>query len=320
MNRNAKDKSEIVANLPSACSDERKAVEFMEQQRWGKEPYCPHCGCFNATQLRDKKTGERNARFLWKCRDCSKQFTVRIGTVFEDSRIPLRHWCYAFWAACASKKGVSALQIKRMTGLSYKSALFLLHRIRFAMNDVPTGPLKGTIEADETYVGGKPRRGNLDHRKFKRGHPKDKAAVFALVERGGEARVWHIPTVSARNLAREIWANVDPSSRLMTDEAPHYRRLGKAFPGGHHRVMHSIKEYVRGEAHVNTAESFFAILKRGINGTYHAVSKKHLHRYLSEFAYRWNTRKMDDGERTATAIRKADGKRLRYKEPVAEAQ
>src|SRR5436190_15393410 len=152
----ASDKSNLIAQLPEACRDERAAVEFIERQRWGTEPYCPRCGALDAVQMRGRD-GERNTRFLWLCRACKRQFTVRIGTVFEDSRIPLKYWCFAFWAACASKKGVSALQIKRQTGVSYKSALFLMHRIRYAMTPDRSPRLDGTVEVDETYVGGKPR-------------------------------------------------------------------------------------------------------------------------------------------------------------------
>src|SRR5437868_2883100 len=160
MGKPAAAKSEIVAALPAACSDELAAVEFIECQRWSDEPACPRCGDTDVYQMRGRD-GKRNKRFLWLCRGCGDQFTVRIGTVFEDSRIPLRHWCYAFWTACASKKGVSALQIKRQTGLSYKSALFLMHRIRFAMApDQAAAPkLSGVVECDETYCGGKPRKG-----------------------------------------------------------------------------------------------------------------------------------------------------------------
>src|SRR6266566_2615310 len=156
MGKVARDKSSIVSALPRSCSDELAAVEFLERQRWGDEPACPRCGDTDVYQMRGRD-GKRNKRFLWLCRGCGEQFTVRIGTVFEDSRIPLRHWCYGFWAACASKKGVSALQIKRVTGLSYKSALFLMHRIRWAMTETPMDPLGGIVEVDETYVGGKPR-------------------------------------------------------------------------------------------------------------------------------------------------------------------
>src|SRR5688500_1683369 len=157
-------KSELEKRLPLACADERAAVEFMEEQRWGDSPACPKCGvvgeCYKMT---DATTGGRNARFLWRCRACGKQYTVRVGTIMEDSPIPLMHWCFAFWKACSSKKGVSALQIQRQTGLSYKSALFMMHRIRAAM--APANAMEpklgidgGTVEFDETYVGGKPRR------------------------------------------------------------------------------------------------------------------------------------------------------------------
>src|SRR5271170_369652 len=150
-------KSEIVAEIPLACSDELAAVEFFENQRWGNTPCCVKCGSVSVYQMKDAKTGERNKRFLWRCRDCAEQFTVRIGTVYEDSRLPLRHWAYAFWRASTSKKGVSALEIKRQCQISYKSALFLMNRIRCAMEENPTdgGKFTGTVEVDETYVGGK---------------------------------------------------------------------------------------------------------------------------------------------------------------------
>src|SRR5947207_8271584 len=151
-------KSEVVEQIPLACSDELAAVEFLEAQRWGNTPACVHCGSVDVYKMTDAKTGERSRRYLWRCRDCKQQFTVRIGTVYEESRIELRHWCYAFWRACTSKKGVAALEIKRHCQISYKSALFLMNRIRFAMAQDQNSPqLKGTIEADEMYVGGKPR-------------------------------------------------------------------------------------------------------------------------------------------------------------------
>src|SRR5213594_3275707 len=156
--------NEQMKALPKACSEEAASAEFLERQRWGSDPHCPRCESRRVHQLKDRKTGERSKRFLWFCEICRRQFTVRIGTVLEDSRIALRHWCYAFWAACASKKGVSALQIHRMTGVSYKSALFLMHRIRWAMADNSEGPLGGIVEADETYVGGKPRAKELRQR------------------------------------------------------------------------------------------------------------------------------------------------------------
>jgi transposase-like protein len=149
-------KSEILRQIPLACADEDAAFEFMELMRWDDEPFCPRAGCGSTDVYR--MTGKTSqARHLWRCRGCGRQFTVRVNSIMEDSPIPLRHWCYAFWAACSSKKGVSALQIKRMTGLSYKSALFLMHRIRWALPDISSGMLGGDVEVDETYVGGKPR-------------------------------------------------------------------------------------------------------------------------------------------------------------------
>jgi len=309
----AQNKSAVVSDLPRACADEASAVEFLEKRRWPQGAACPACGSGDAYQMRDRKTGERSKRFLWKCNGCSRQFTVRVGTVFEDSRIPLRHWCYAFWAACASKKGVSAMQIRRMTGLSYKSALFLMHRIRFAMADNYANPpmLDGTVEVDETYVGGKVHRRGTSH--LGRGTPK--APVVALVQRGGNLRALHVEKVTAATLRSAIREHISPTATLMTDEYAAYRGLGNYFKGGHFTVKHSDKEYVRGDAHVNTAESFFSLLKRGVFGTFHSVSKKHFHRYCSEFEFRWNARKIDDGARTALVIRKAVGKRLRYREP-----
>ena len=316
-------KSQLVAALPLACQDEKAAVAFMERQRWGESAACPRCGDMDVYQIKNRQTGERTKRFLWDCRGCRQQFTVRIGTVFEDSRIPLKFWCYAFWKACSSKKGVSALQIQRETGLSYKSALFLMHRIRWAMT--PTndgGPLEGTVEVDETYMGGRVR-----HRNRKAGEPfvkgshqamgGNKVPVVAMVERGGRVRARVVPDVSARNLRQMIREHVSPSARLMTDESSLYPSLGKDFEGGHETVKHSIGEYGRGDAYTNTVEGFFSLLKRGVYGVFHNVSKRHLHRYVSEFEFRYNTRKLEDGERTRLAIQGADGKRLTYREPVS---
>lgn len=306
-------RSEIVKHLPRACMEEAAAVEFLERQRWGGEPFCPHCGCIGGVkQLKDHGTDQRNKRFLWWCPDCGKQFTVRVGTVFEDSRIPLRHWCFAFWASCASKKGVSAKQIQRQCQISYKSALFLMHRIRFAMTE-PEGArkLQGTVEADETYNGGKPRIKGIS----KHGRGTSKQPVMAIVQRNGKVRTRVVANVSSKILKGAIREEVSKSARIMTDDLSSYHGLGKEFSGGHETVNHTAGEYVRGDAFTNTAESFFALLKRGIHGTFHSVSRKHLHRYLGEFGFRWNTRKNSDGERVRKAITGAEGKRLMYREP-----
>lgn len=306
---------ETLKEIPMACADETAAVEFLEKQRWGDTPACPHCGGMHVYQMKGRD-GERNKRYLWKCKDCSKQYTVRIGTVFEESRIALRHWCYAFWSACASKKGVSALQISRMTGVSYKSALFMMHRIRFAMTDDHSKPvpMKGIVEVDETYVGGKPRyKGRHNLKKCGRG--TDKTPVVAMVQRGGDVRAQVLPKVNGKNLKAVIRENVDTSAHIMTDESRMYNGLDEKY-ASHDTTNHSAKEYVRGNVHSNTVEGFFSILKRGVIGTYHSISKEHLHRYVGEFEYKYNTRKMTDGERLVLALQKADGKRLLYSEPV----
>jgi len=310
----ANNKCEIIREVPEACCDEQKAVEFLEKLRWGGNPYCPHCGSVDVYQMRKRGTNERNARFLWRCNDCNKQFTVRIGTVFEDSRIPLKHWCYAFWAACASKKGVSALQIQRMTGLCYKSTLFMMHRIRYAMsNDIANPPkLNGTVETDETYVGGKPRY------RFTRkcGHGTEKAMVFGMLQRDGEVRATHFKSILQKDIKKQMLDCIDIDSRLITDSWILYRKIGKPFRQ-HNMVKHSEGEYVRGDVYTNSIESFFALLKRGVYGTFHSVSKKHLHRFVGEFQFRYNTRQDGDGERLRKAIRNGVGKRLTYRQQVS---
>lgn len=314
-------KSTVVANLPAACSDERAAVEFIEKLRWPEGVGCPRCGDMDVVQVKGKD-GNRHPRFLWRCHGCKQQFTVRIGTIFEDSRIPLRHWAFAFWAACACKKGVSAMQIQRQTGLSYKSALFLMHRIRYAMTPDPQTPpkLTGTVEVDETWVGGKVRRLSYQQRQAMKAAgidriprpPENKLPVLAMVQRDGVVRPSVVPNVTAHNVVPILKANINPSARLMTDEARHYIKVGAPF-ASHETVNHSAYEYARGDVHINSAESFFSRLKRQLYGTHHAVSKRHLHRYVSEVAFKHNTRWLEDGERTVEAIRGGEGKHLRYR-------
>lgn len=312
-NRSTKD-DRVIAELPVACSDEKAAVEFMEAQRWGDHPACPRCGDLDVYQMKDAKTGERQANFRWRCHGCKEQFTVRIGTVFEDSRIPLRHWCFAFWRSATSKKGVSALEIHRQTGLSYKSCLFMLHRIRFAMDEQDVEPLKGDVEVDETFIGPKPR---YYHKTYKT-KVTPKTAVVGLLERGGRVRPKVVVDVTSKTLKNVIRKHVDNSARIMTDDWRGYCGIEKEFSGGHETVSHTRHEYVRGDVSTNQIEGFFGMLKRGLHGIYHSVSKKHLHRYLSEFEFRHNHRELEDGQRTALAIKKADGKRLTYRQQVGD--
>jgi transposase-like protein len=309
-------KSELIEDIPLACSNELAAIEFFEIQRWGDTPICAHCGSESVYKMMDASGQNRSARFLWRCRECSKQYTVRIGTVCEETRLDLRHWCYAFWRAATSKKGVAALEIMRHCQISYKSALFLMNRIRFATApDADAPKLGGTVEADETYVGGKPRPG--DGKTHKRGRGTRKTPVFAVFERDGNIRRHVIADVTGETLKAAIREKVDFRARIITDGLSSYRGIGSEFEGGHHTVNHGTRECVRGDIHTNTAESSFAIVKRGIMGIYHNVSREYLHRYIWQFDFVWNYRKLNDGERTFMAIQSAEGKRLMYREPSA---
>lgn len=226
-------RSSLIEQIPLACSDETAAVEFLEKQRWGNSPCCVLCGSADVYAMKDRKTGGRNKRFLWFCRDCKEQYTVRIGTIYEESRIELRHWCYAFWRAATSKKGVTALEIKRHCQISYKSALFLMNRIRFAMAPDPDSPkLTGTVECDETYVGGRPRCRGIS----KRGRGTKKTPVFAAVQRDGEIRRRVVADVTGETLKAAIREEVDTSSRIVTDENSAYRGIGLEYGGGHESV------------------------------------------------------------------------------------
>jgi transposase-like protein len=299
---------------------EEQAREYLESVRWPKGADCAHCGSPKVTKL-----GGNSAKLgLYKCKDCRKKFTVMVGTIFEDSHIPLRSWVIAFHMICSSKKGYSAKQLQRNLGLkSYKSAWHMAHRIRHAMNvGAFTKPLSGTVEVDETYIGGKFRIGSQAVKPGERAkdHPSptaNKAPVVSLVERGGTVRSFHVANVTGTNLKQVLREHVDPSAHVMTDEAALYKWVGKQHDR-HSTVDHHSHEYSRLEADgtvvsTNTVEGFFSLLKRGVYGTFHSVSKQHLHRYLSEFDFRYNARDITDGERTALAIQGAEGKRLTYK-------
>jgi transposase-like protein len=294
-------------------ADPDRAAEYLESIRWPDGPVCPHCGEDERTPYRLKNQKRR----LWKCAACRKQFTVTVGTIFEGSHIPLNKWLLAFYFLCASKKGMSAHQLHRMLGVTYKSAWFMAHRIRMAMSDPAwLGPMSGTVEADETYIGGKARNKHKSVRRRNRqtGRGTDKTPVMVLVERDGRARSFRLANVTAEELKGAIRRNVHPSARIMTDAFKSYHGLGREFAS--HGVVDHMDEYVRGDIHTNTAENFFSILKRGINGVYHHVSEAHLPRYLDEFDFRYNARKMSDSERTVLALSKIEGKRLMYRDSV----
>jgi transposase-like protein len=312
-----KNASPILTALRAASQSEARAVEFLEQQRWGNAPACPRCGDAWVYQMKGVD-GQRNKDYRWRCKGCKQMFTVRTGTIFEETRLPLRVWVYAFWRACASKKGISALQLSREMEITHKSALFVLRRIRHGMGSDGQSPkLTGTVEVDETYVGGKPRyRG---HAKVGRPGPADsKIPVLGMVQRNGDVRFRAMERLTADRMRDVIAENADLTCRLITDEFQQYGPIGRAFTGGHETVRHSEREYVRAgsDIHSNTIEGVFSLVKRGVMGTFHSVSRKHLQNYLNEFEFRWNTRKLDDGQRIAKAIRATDGKRLEYRESV----
>jgi transposase-like protein len=293
---------------------EDQARDQVEKLLWpdGK-PTCRHCGSASAYRMQGKSCRPG----LCRCHDCKKQFTVTVGTIFEDSHLPLATWVKAIHLMSTSKKGMSALQLMRNLGLgSYKTAWHLGHRIRLAMKREPmVGLLKGDVQVDEAWVGGKPRHGSPDARG--KGITK-KTPVLLAVETDGRAVTQPMEKIRCQTVKPVMEALIDPSARIITDEGNAYAKATGGFSGGHSRVNHNVKEYVNAEGlTTNTAESYFALLKRGHYGTYHQMSKKHLHRYCNEFDFRWNGRKLTDAERRDAAIVGANGKRLLLKMPMS---
>lgn len=300
-----------LAVITRRFATEEAAREYLERLRWPEGPSCPHCGGAEVYRLTPKPDSVKPGRKgLLKCKYCRKQFTVTVGTIFEASHIPLNTWLIAIYLLCSSKKGMSAHQLHRMMNITYKSAWFMCHRIRYAMEQGPMlEQLTGIIEADEAYFGAKRKSG-------KRGRPgpgESKAAVFALVQRGGKVRAMPVERVTSENLHAILKENVHKSARVMTDDLSAYDGIGDHF-ASHETVNHTRKEYVRGDVTTNTVEGFFGIMKRGINGVYHHVGKKHLHRYVAEYEFRYNARKINDGDRTELAIAGFEGKRLKYRD------
>lgn len=292
---------------------EDQARAYLESLLWPTGPVCPHCGSNDAYKM----SGETCRDGLCRCRACEKQFTVTVGTIFEDSHIPLRKWVRAFHLMCSSKKGISALQLQRNLGFgSYRTAWHMAHRIRLAMQCEPFAALlQGTVEVDETYVGGKNTGKGWKHAL------DNKTPVVSLVERAGNKRSFVIEKVTAKNLREIVLANVEEGARVHTDEHKGYKNLKDKYQ--HESVNHSEKQYVRKfkdgrKVTTNGVESSFALLKRGIVGAFHHVSKKHLHRYTAEFDFRWNHRKQSDVERTREALTESKGKRLTYKNQFVE--
>jgi transposase-like protein len=299
-------------------SNEEAARKHFEDLRWPEGPVCPHCGSIGeATELKGKSTRPG----LYKCRPCQKPFTAMMGTVYEKSHIPLHKWLLATHLMAASKKGMSAHQLWRMLGFgSYRTAWFMAHRIRegMAAAKIP-GQLGGEgkyVEADTTFVGGKEKNKHKNKRNPKNIGGQGKIIVHSLVERGGRVRSQRVARVNGKTLRPILKAHVDAKSALMTDTMGGYLHVGKEF-ARHEMVDHGAGEYVRGDAHSNTVEGYFAVLKRGIIGTYHHVSEAHLDRYLAEFDFRYSERSslgIDDKTRAARAVKGIEGKRLTYRQ------
>jgi transposase-like protein len=300
------------------------AREYLEAQRWPQGPVCSHCRSFSATALH----GKAHRKGVYQCNDCREQFTITTGSIMEHSKVPLNKWLLAMHLLGSSKKGYSAHQLHRTLGVTYQTAWFLAHRIREAMKVEGANPIGGSgkiVEADETYIGrtSTPRvskRREKDGRPYiKRKGPQSKNPVVALVERGGEVRMFHVENATAAEVRDVLVRNVDRASALHTDESRLYTETGKEF-ADHRSVRHSAKEYVRYEedatVHSNTVENVFSVFKRGMTGVYQHCSEAHLKRYLAEFEFRYNRRSalgVEDTERVADIIKGAGGKRLTYR-------
>jgi transposase-like protein len=295
--------------------DEEAAHSFLESIVWKDGPVCPHCGVVGHA-CRIKANPAKRVRYgLHKCGGCKKQFTVKIGTVFEHLRLPLHKALQAAYLLCASKKGISSNQLSRTLQISLKAAWFLSHRVREAMRPGGELAMMGQtgefVEMDETYIGRKVGRQKMRGV----GH---KMAVMSLVERGGAVRSFHINNFDGKTLSDVLEANVSPKAHLRTDELPTYKQYGHHF-ASHETVNHSKDEYVRGDAYTNTLEGYFSIFKRGMKGIYQHCDEQHLQRYLAEFDFRYSNRvalNVDDFERTIRALAGISGKRLTYKKGV----
>lgn len=306
--------------------DPNAARDWLEAQRWPEGRTCPHCG--NADQAKIKGlAGKAHRPGVYQCNECREQFTVTVGTVMERSKIPLNKWVMGLHLMCASKKGVSAHQLHRMLGITYKTAWFMAHRLREAMRPLPGSqePMGGEgkiVEADETYIGkveeAKPSKSRRGRPHLKSGGGFDKCAVVSLVERGGTVRSFHPATATKVDVQAIVKANIAKESRFMTDESRLYTGLSAHF-AEHSTVKHSAGEYVkldRREVHSNTVENYFSVFKRGMRGIYQHCAEKHLHRYLAEFDFRYNTRTKlgySDYERSCKLAAGIAGKRLTYR-------
>ena len=294
--------------------DEAAAYEKLESIVWPNGPTCPHCGAVDRIY---PLTGKTTRIGLKKCGHCRQQFTAKVGTVFESSHVPLYKWFQAAYLLCSSKKGISAHQLHRVLEVTYKTAWFMAHRLREAMTTMGMEPMGGegvTVEVDETFIG-RDKSIKPDHEKKGRGYAH-KHKILALVDRStGRARAMVVDSLKAKDLMPILAENIVKETTICTDEAGQYVRVGKHF-ARHGVVRHNAGEYGRGDIYTNTIEGYFSIFKRGMKGVYQHCAKKHLHRYVAEFNFRYNERGTSDGERTALALAGAIGKRLMYRDSL----
>jgi len=296
--------------------DEQAAFDRLESIVWLDGPICPHCGATDRINklegVKDKKGQVRIG--LWKCYNCRKQFTVRVGTLFERSHVPLHKWFQAVFLMCSSKKGISSHQLHRTLEVTYKTAWFMSHRIREAMampHDKPLGGKGKVVEVDETYITPlKPSKKQMKDKKYNMPHPH--RIVLSLVERGGKTRSFHIQRANMAGVMPFMLQHIDSRSTIYTDESPIYSKVRYYFYD-HGKVSHRQREYVKGDINTQSTEGFFSIFKRGFRGIYQHCAEKHLHRYLAEFDFRYSHRKIEDQERTDLALQGISGKRLTYR-------
>lgn len=290
-------------------SDPARAFQYAINLRWPNGVVtCPRCGGENHSFIKTRNT--------WYCNPCKKQFTLKVGTIFEDSPLGLDKWMCAYWILCNSKNGVSSCEMARTLGITQKSAWFMLHRVRKTLHDDSTIKLAGEVEADETFIGGKARNMHVAkrQRRITGTGTKDKTAVMGILERGGKVRTTVVPNRKKSALQAEVKKHVEAGSALYTDFLLSYEGLAGQYA---HQVVDHAVEYVNGRIHTNGLENFWSLLKRGINGTYVSIEPFHLFRYLDEQSFRYNNRKnMDDQARFETAMQNVAGKRLTYNELI----